>query len=217
MKTPDLANGAVVTEKLADGAVTGSRSGTRSLAGRDVLDNALKGADIDESTLSGVGGAEIGSAEPWHAVAPGSVTEDLCADPDVIAVFCTAQIDFDFSVWRNYGGAFSPAAFYKDQLGIVHLRGLVQNPKLNLDTDFIEYPIFRLPELYRRRNAEGLPERRNELANATRPWRRRGSMSSPNGLVDSRSGLRRRGWRELTDCSGTGGDLTLEGIAFRPN
>jgi hypothetical protein len=48
----------------------------------------------------------------------------------------------DFSSgWKNFGPAFAPAGFYKDQLGIVHLQGLVDPPGFSSS-------IFRLPEGY---------------------------------------------------------------------
>ena len=43
--------------------------------------------------------------------------------------------------WVNFGGAYATAAFYKDHLGIVHLRGLVK--------DGIGPAIFTLPAGYR--------------------------------------------------------------------
>ena len=42
--------------------------------------------------------------------------------------------------WVNYGGVFNPAGYFKDSLGIIHLRGLVKNGSGT---------IFTLPEGYR--------------------------------------------------------------------
>ena len=216
VKTPDLAGGAVTVAKIADGSITGDKVKDGALQGRDVLDNSLKGADIDESTLAGGGNGQVGPAEGWHAVVPGSTSGDMCADPGVTGVFCTAQIDFDFNVWRNYGDAFAPAAFYRDQLGIVHLRGLVQNPALTIDTDFVEFPIFRLPEGYRPVARRVFPSVGSSWPSGTAVAQARVDVQ-PNGLVTLVQACGVDGDSMLEDCSGTGGDLTLEGIAFRPN
>ena len=215
VKTPDLANGAVVTEKLADGAVSGAKLRDASVAGRDVLDNTLKGADIDESIWPAIGDGETGPPEAWHAVAPGSTANDECADPAITAVFCSPQIDFDFNRWSNYGGAFAPAAFYKDQLGIVHLRGLVQNPLLTIDTDFVEFPIFRLPDGYRPTARRVFPSVGSSWPSGTAVAQARVDVQ-PNGLVTMVQACGVDDNSMLEDCSGTGGDLTLESIAFRP-
>lgn len=45
--------------------------------------------------------------------------------------------------WENYGGEFSGAGYFKDSLGIVHLRGLVKSGIVSSNT-----PIFTLPANY---------------------------------------------------------------------
>jgi cytoskeletal protein CcmA (bactofilin family) len=47
--------------------------------------------------------------------------------------------------WINYGGGFNPAGYFKDSLGIIHLRGLVKNGNGT---------IFTLPEGYQPPNRE---------------------------------------------------------------
>jgi hypothetical protein len=39
------------------------------------------------------------------------------------------------SGWSNYGGQFSPAAYFRDSNGIVHLRGLIQNGQLGVGNE----------------------------------------------------------------------------------
>ena len=153
VKTLDLANGAVTTEKLAGGAVTTERVKNDNLTGGDVAPDSLKGSDIDESTLSGLGGG-VGSSEPWHAVALASTTADACANPATTAVFCSIPVTNDineteFFGWANYGGAFTPAAFYKDPVGVVHLKGLITNGHVSRSADVKDYQLFRLPAAYR--------------------------------------------------------------------
>jgi hypothetical protein len=44
--------------------------------------------------------------------------------------------------WVNYGGGYASAAFYKDSLGVVHLKGLVKSGTVGTS-------IFQLPAGYR--------------------------------------------------------------------
>ena len=46
------------------------------------------------------------------------------------------------NAWVNYGGVYNPAGYFKDSLGIVHLRGLVK-------TGTIATAVFTLPAGYR--------------------------------------------------------------------
>lgn len=46
--------------------------------------------------------------------------------------------------WTNYGGEYSPAAYFRDSNGIVHLRGLIRNGSGNILTLPVGYrPAFR--------------------------------------------------------------------------
>ena len=217
VKTVDLANAAVTVDKIANGAVTSDKVKDASLAGRDVVDDSLKGADIDESTLSGVGGGGVGNAEAWHVVAAGSGSSDRCDDPSVTAVFCSDEPSEGFFFpARNYGGDFSPVAFYKDQLGVVHLKGLAQIHFPGSSSDVREFPLFRLPSAYRpatRRVFASVGSSSDGLAEVAQ-----GRIDiEPHGLVilveacgnDNDSG-------GFVNCSASGGDITLDGITFRP-
>ena len=53
------------------------------------------------------------------------------------------------SGWVNYGGSYNPAGYFKDSLGIVHLRGLVKSGKIGNNQT-----IFTLPAGYRPANRE---------------------------------------------------------------
>lgn len=46
------------------------------------------------------------------------------------------------SGWVNFDSGYNPAGYFKDSLGIVHLRGLIKNGALSK-------PVFTLPEGYR--------------------------------------------------------------------
>lgn len=45
--------------------------------------------------------------------------------------------------WVNFGGAYSPVGYYKDNLNIVHLRGLIKSGTATAGT-----PLFTLPAGY---------------------------------------------------------------------
>jgi hypothetical protein len=183
VKTADVANNAVRTEKIANGQVTA---------------------------------ADLVPSEPWHAVAAGSATADRCANPSVTAVFCSYMVhgtggDF-FYPWHNYGGVFATAAFYKDEVGVVHLKGLVGYGQAGGSAVVREFPIFRLPVDYR-------PTKRRVFASVGASGDAEVSQGrvdvQPNGLVTF---VQACGNEEgVFLCSASGTDVTLDGITFRPS
>lgn len=48
--------------------------------------------------------------------------------------------------WTNYGERYNPAAYFKDSMGIVHLRGLVKNGGLGYDKTIFTLPVGYRPE-----------------------------------------------------------------------
>ena len=216
VKTVDLANGAILTAKVADGAITSAKVQDGTLQGRDVLDNSLRGADIDESSLS-VSGGTVGQPEAWRNVAAGSVSVNRCNDPSVTAVFCSDPFnDLEEFVWHNYGGAFSPVAFYKDEGGVVHLKGLASRSAgaTHVPT---EEPIFRLPSGYRPATRRVFASVGSSSINAAEVVQARIDVL-PNGLVTLvQSCGQDPNDAHLVDCSASDGDVTLDGITFRPN
>jgi hypothetical protein len=121
------------------------------IRGKDVRSNTLRGSDIVESSLS-----EVPSAT--HADSADSATNATTAQnatqlggtaasgyaktayEGVHLVGAAGEPAFGAG-WSNFGGGFSPAGFYKDSLGIVHLQGLVNTGGGSL--------AFTLPEGYR--------------------------------------------------------------------
>ena len=213
VKSVDLGGAAVVTAKIADGAITSAKVQDGSLQGRDVLDNSLKGSDIDESSLSGVGGG-VGAAEAWQAVAAGSTTSDACANPANVAVFCEWPSAFH-KPWTNFGDPHPAAGFYKDQLGIVHLKGVVKAPGATFSGSELELPIFRLPQTYR-------PATRRTFASVGTFSPTDGSANFefvaparvdvfPDGLVMMVQDCD----NEVQRCSANT-NITLDGVDFRP-
>jgi hypothetical protein len=111
VKSKQIKDGQVMTQDLAEGAI----------GSREVADGSLQGADIDESTLGEVpnatdagflGGSppsayQVNGSEGWHELQLNSTSTVVCH-------------------WANYGGGFATASYFRDQDGMVHLRGLVQ-------------------------------------------------------------------------------------------
>src|SRR5262245_38633890 len=85
------------------------------------------GGSINTADLAGqaVSAAKIKAPEAWHEVGPGAPTGDLCTTASNTGVFCSAVGVGGGAPWKNFGGPHATAGFYKDQLGIVHLKGLV--------------------------------------------------------------------------------------------
>ena len=131
-----------------------------------------------------------------------------------MAVFCSEQTFEGFAPWQNYGAPHATAAFYKDQLGIVHLKGLVKTIQSDQSQTLQERPIFRLPPGYR-------PATRRVFASV-------GSMGFANEVVVGRVDVLPDGIVELVQdcipfgengfsCSANGQWVTLDGLAFRPS
>jgi hypothetical protein len=133
--TNQIKKNAVVTSKIKNGAVTGAKLANGTITGAKVQSGSLTGSQINSSTLGTVPTAQkantIAAPENWHEVgAPG-------------------QPAFQ-NGWENTApGTVTPesVAFYKDQEGVVHLRGLAESGALN-------QAIFHLPAGYRPASAK---------------------------------------------------------------
>jgi hypothetical protein len=175
--------------------------------------NIIKGSVNATDLASGaVTAAKIKAPEAWHQVAPGSDTQNLCADASTTAVFCSVTVDFQAALaWRNYGAPFATAGFYKDQLGIVHLKGLVSNDFRLVGTIPSSLNIFRLPPAYAPANQRVFPTVGRDSAGQEVAQGR--IDVQPDGLVVLVADCA----PSLTDCSADGEYITLEGISFRPD
>ena len=113
-----LGGGAYAATQLPKNSVGPRQIKKNAVASSEAKNNALKGVDIKEATLGTVpaaadagklGGQPPGAyasatSEPYHQVgAPG---EPAFAPP-----------------WQNFGPNWEAVGFYKDPLGIVHLKG----------------------------------------------------------------------------------------------
>jgi hypothetical protein len=203
---------AVKTKELADNAVTTPKVKDGSLLKGDFAANQLPpGPDTPQQIVDKLRQA----AEPWHEVGPGSNTENFCSSFSNTGVFCSEgpTVLGGFLRWENFRGGYATAAFYKDQLGIVHLRGLVIGPVKRTFDPTIR-PIFRLPEGYR-------PESRRLFTTNGRDGASGQEVAAGRIDVDV-DGL----VHIVRDCGGTvaapacsadGQFVSLDGINFRPD
>jgi hypothetical protein len=120
-----LKPGAVATAKLKDGAVTGAK------VQEETLGKVPTAGRADRADLAGNADSLGGMAANRYLTTP--------TEP-VRLVGTPGNPGFNSS-WKNFGPSFAPAGFYKDQLGIVHLQGLVDPPGF-------AGAIFTLPEDY---------------------------------------------------------------------
>jgi hypothetical protein len=171
----------------------------------NIIGGSINATDLANRSVTP---AKLSAAQAWHSVGPGSPTQNLCADPANTAVFCTV-VDGTPYPWVNYGGSFANAGFYANQLGIVHLKGVVRVGSRLEGANLNESPIFRLPASYAPTHVRVFPtvggnDSGQEVA--------QGRVDvKPNGLVvleqDCQPGP--------TFCSADGVFVTLDAISFR--
>lgn len=88
--------------------------------------------------------------------------------------------------WVNFGGGYNPAGYFKDQLGFVHLRGMISTGTLNT-------PAFNLPAGFR-------PANRN-IFGAMANFAFAVAFVDPNG--------------DVNPFQGSSAFFTLDGITFQ--
>ena len=188
-----------------------------SLLSQDIKNGEVKTAELANNAVrtgniayGQVTKADLAVPEPWHAVGPGSTTEDLCSNPANTAVFCSDDYFGSLIPWNNFFGGHASAAFYKDQLGIVRLKGLVSNlASETTEGDPQVSPIFRLPAGYR-------PSSQRVFASIGR----REFQEVTQARVDVKADglvLLEIDCNFDDTCSAGGGYVTLDGISFRPD
>jgi hypothetical protein len=142
----------VGNRELKSNAVTGSKIRDGSIGPADLSSTGARGPRGPEGPAggngTGSGAAAIGPAAPWQAL-----------------LFA--------GIWTNYGSGYDTAAFRADQLGRVHLRGLVtKNGALPVKDDVIG----TLPPGYRPKARKifavgsGTPGRVDVLPNGNVDW-----------------------------------------------
>jgi hypothetical protein len=122
--TKQLKKNAVTTAKIKREAVTAAKVKKGTLTGAQINASTLGTVPVADSAKSAIVANSLPPAEPWHEVgAPGE------------PVFQNG--------WEDEGPGNIPVGFYKDQLGIVHLRGAMKAPSTS------EQSIFKLPPGFR--------------------------------------------------------------------
>ena len=195
--------------------ISSTSSRRRSMSSAETSDSRQRRMS-GSVTVGGGGGG--GAPEAWHNVAAGTDTHDPCAAPSVTGVFCSENFHNEgtFYRWRNYGGAFSPVAYYMDQGGVVHLKGLAQSTKPpDVSEDPTEHPIFRLPPAYRPATRRVFPSVGGTWFHSIEIAPGRIDVQS-NGLVTLVQSCGKNEVGALDPCSAPGNDITLDGITFRP-
>ena len=169
-------NSAVRTRDVADDTVTGG-----GLGGWDIKDHTLGGRDLAPRTVRQ---SELAPAEGWH---------------DASLLRCDADSN---AGWANHpNSGFSSAAFYRDPLGTVHLKGVVRLTTTTNCPVTLSPPIFDLPPGYRPAKEEVFAAMSNGVATRVDVFGDDGS-----GQVD---------WAPNAGEAGPQNYLSLDGISFR--
>jgi hypothetical protein len=124
----------------ASGLLTGKDIKSRSIPGKKLKKNTVTGKEVKESTLGQVPSAENAN----HAnVADSATNASNLAAPEAFHVVGAAEFQ---NGWVAFGAGGSTPGFYKDQLGIVHLRGEL---KSGTSSNTATGDMFTLPTGYR--------------------------------------------------------------------
>ena len=186
----------------------------------DIVDGEVKSADLANNAVRSnkvadgqITATDLAPPDPWRRVRAGSTDTNACQDSGVVGMFCSYQVTPTHAdPWQNYGPPYASAAFYKDQLGIVHLRGLLNWNHFTISADPQVTPIFRLPAAYRPdhdRIFTSVAEDLNDewlVAPARVDVRADGVVAA---VADCST--------TISICSGNATYLTLDGISFRPD
>jgi hypothetical protein len=143
-----LKKNAVTTVKIKNGAVTEAKIAAGAVTSSKVAPGSLTGAQIDASTLGTVPSAHTASTAGTAGVAStanvantAGVAKSLVPSEPWHLVGAPGEPKFS-GTWFSSGTSYGPVAFYKDQTGVVHLKGPAANAVSGDE-------IFRLPPGFR--------------------------------------------------------------------
>jgi hypothetical protein len=220
-----VATGSIDSREIKNNAVGSKDIRDNDVRSRDVRNQSLRAQDFAAGQLpvgpagptgaTGPPGPGLAPPEPWHKVAAGSTTNDACADAANTAIFCSEHpTTLVWVPWKNFGPSLATAAFYKDQLGIVHLKGVVSSQVIPQGSIPSRSSIFRLPQGYR-------PETGRIFASVGAADMGSSVEQEAAGRVDVQAdGLvvtEADCGAAVSDCSANGRYLTLDGISYRPD
>jgi hypothetical protein len=144
-----LRKNAVTTAKIKAGAVTGAK----------IKQGTITGTQISASTLGTVPSAQKAheaqtatTAQTASALTPSEGWQEVTN----LGVCTTNPV---FADWEPAGGEFAAPAYYRDQAGIVHLRGAVKCP-----FPAGGFSVFNLPEGFRPETNQYFPATVGESA-----------------------------------------------------
>jgi hypothetical protein len=140
--TKQLKKNSVTTVKVKNGAITEAKIAKSAVTASKIADGSLTGAQIDTSTLGTVPSAHTaGTASTAGVANTAGIAKSLTPSEPWHVVGDPGEPEFS-GTWFSSATSYGPVAFYKDQTGIVHLKG----PAANSVSGF---EIFKLPPGFR--------------------------------------------------------------------
>jgi hypothetical protein len=177
-----LGKNSVGTKQVKKNAITTAKIRKEAVTAAKVKKGTLTGTQINISTLGVVPTAQVANAlapaEGWHEVG------------------AAGEPPFENS-WKNASPAFQSAGFYKDQLGIVHLKGSVKGGTST--------SVFHLPAGFR--PTAGKFEVFDTPCN--------GCTGGVGPIVIAGGGIAVPGEDGRVSAAGGGSEVGLDGITFR--
>lgn len=128
-----LKKSSVTTVKVKDGAITEAKIAKGAVTASKIEDGSLTGAQIDASTLGTVPSARTATTASTAGVAStanvantASIAKSLTPSEPWHLVGAPGEPKFS-GTWFSVGTSYGPVSFYKDQTGVVHLKGVAGN------------------------------------------------------------------------------------------
>jgi hypothetical protein len=185
-----LKKNSVTKQKVKKNAIVTAKIKNQAIIGAKVKDGTLTGKQVNASTLG-----TVPTAQTANTLAPGEAWHILGAPGEPAFENSWANIPAEGPL------SFDSAAFYKDQEGIVHLRGIVKGGTSSI--------IFHLPPGYR--PATGKVIFRLTLCSGGGC-----AVNDVRGMIIGGSGIPTPGVDGVvTAPGGAGSTSSLEGITFR--
>lgn len=162
------------------------------------VNSAAKVAKLNADELDGLDSTNFApnAAEPWHEVG-------AAGEPPFASGTCTQQTGASRAcAWQNFSDTTNSAAFFKDPFGVVHLKGLIQNPNCPFSTECMGANPSAVPQIF------VLPAEYRPAKNEVQV-----TISTNNAL--GRCTIKPDG-RVIPEAGGSPlGFFSLDGIAFR--